>query len=61
MFSVGTQVTYKNISGPVVHSSDSSISILMKEESDPFEQVRIFVPDYEFENVHIISRSDSQQ
>jgi hypothetical protein len=54
MFSVGTQVTYKNISGPVVHSSDSSISILMKEESEPFEQVRIFVPDYEFENVHII-------
>jgi hypothetical protein len=53
MLSVGTYVTYKNISGPIVHASESSISILMKEGNSAFEQVRIFVPDYEFENVYI--------
>jgi len=55
MFSIGTFVRYKEITGPIVYATQSSISILMREASHPSEEVRIVVPHYEFENVQVLS------
>jgi hypothetical protein len=55
MFSVGTIVSYKNVSGPIVFSTNASISILMKAGSHPSEEVRIVVPYYEFQNVEVLA------
>jgi hypothetical protein len=51
IFTEGTEVIYKTISGVVAFASEKSISILVSKGSHPSQDVRVVVYQSDFKNV----------